>query len=141
MLISSSSPPAVRRYQPIIQDAETQIRPGLSYEPRLAAAELNKNKLVEDLIKLRESTDEQDVLRYISSGQVIENLEKLGLFSMSQFSQDLSKIIADQSRGLQTRKQALFELLLSKNVADKIIKKPYLTSVWPMVLQNLKNCR
>lgn len=94
------------------QNNDVEIRPAQSYEPRLADAGLNKQKLVQDLINLRDSSEEQDIQKYVSSGQIISQLEKLGLFSEKEFLQDLIKISGNEHHPLSIRKQAFFEILL-----------------------------
>jgi hypothetical protein len=93
-------------------EAGTEIKPGMSYRNFIANKDLNKQKLVQELINLRNSPEEQDVLKYVSSGQMISQLEKLGLFSQKEFLSDLGKIVNDTSRGFQVRRQAFYEVLL-----------------------------
>ncbi|MBK7844399.1 MAG: hypothetical protein IPJ71_11990 [Bdellovibrionales bacterium] len=102
-----------------LEDAE--IRPGKRYGPGLAEATLNRNKLVEELIRFRESSNEQDVLKYIASGQIVDGLEKVGLFTQKEFLNDLMKISINPARSFSVRKKAFFEILLVTSRADATI--------------------
>ncbi|MFZ3229530.1 MAG: SUMF1/EgtB/PvdO family nonheme iron enzyme [Pseudobdellovibrio sp.] len=96
-------------------DADTQITPGRTYNKSTAPKDLDKNKLIQDLLNLKNSQDPNDVLKYVSSGQVVVQLEKLGLFSVKEFEKDLSKIIERHDLPFNIRKQAVFEALLVKS--------------------------
>ncbi len=109
---------SVRPFELKDSTGDTEIRPGQAYEPRVADSSLNKQKLVQDLIQLRESPQEQDVLKYVSSGQIIGQLEKLGLFSQKEFLNDLGRIANDSSKSFQLRRQAFFEILLINSKSD-----------------------
>jgi formylglycine-generating enzyme required for sulfatase activity len=104
----------VKIYEPIAVDGDTEIRPGREYESFVASQSLNKNKLIQDLINLRDSQDPNDVLKYVTSGQVVSQLEKLGLFSVKEFEKSLGKILERQDLPFNIRKQAAFEALLIK---------------------------
>jgi formylglycine-generating enzyme required for sulfatase activity len=92
-----------------------EIRPGKNYASYTADNGFNKNRLVQDLINLRDSPQEQDALKYISRGPVIGQLEELGLFSQKEFLSDLGKIMNDNSKSFQVRRQACYEILLLSN--------------------------
>lgn len=66
-------------------------------------------------MNLKNSEDPSDVLKYVSSGQVVSQLEKLGLFSVKEFEKDLGKILERQDLPFNIRKQAAFEALLIKS--------------------------
>jgi formylglycine-generating enzyme required for sulfatase activity len=114
------SRPNIKIFQPSHLDPSTEIKPGDNYTPHLADAGLNKQNLIQDLLNLRTSTSEQDVLKYIASGQIIGQLEKLGLFSKNEFAGDLAKITNDTSRSFQVRKAAFIETLLLESSKDTI---------------------
>ncbi len=95
-----------------ILDANTEIKPGREYKKFTAVADLDKNKLIQDLLNLKKSDDPNDVLKYVSSGQVVAQLEKLGLFSVKDFEKDLNQIIAKIELPFNVRKQAAIEILL-----------------------------
>lgn len=113
---------SVKPYE-LIRDetSEEEIHPGQSYEPYPAEETLNNRTLAEDLIRLRESNQEQDILQYISSGHIIDQIEKLGIFSKKEFLTDLIKISSDSRFRFPVRKKAFFEILLiSTNQTDSI---------------------
>jgi formylglycine-generating enzyme required for sulfatase activity len=105
----------VKIYEPVSHDAETEIRPGRDYQNFMASKDLDKNKLIQDLLNLKNSQEPNDVLKYVSSGQVVSQLEKLGLFSVKEFEKDLGKILERQDLPFSIRKQAAFEALLIKS--------------------------
>tara|TARA_B110001454_G_scaffold64823_1_gene62998 strand:+ start:47676 stop:50933 length:3258 start_codon:yes stop_codon:yes gene_type:complete len=104
----------VKIYEPTAVDADTEIRPGREYKNFVANKDLDKNKLIQDLLNLKNSQDPSDVLKYVSSGQVVSQLEKLGLFSVKEFEKDLGKILERQDLPFNIRKAAAFEALLIK---------------------------
>lgn len=106
---------AVKIYEPTAVDADTEIRPGREYKNFVANNDLDKNKLIQDLLNLKNSQDAADVLKYVTSGQVVSKLEKLGLFSVKEFEKDLGKILERQDLPFSIRKQAAFEALLIKS--------------------------
>ncbi|MBK7963830.1 MAG: ankyrin repeat domain-containing protein [Bdellovibrionales bacterium] len=106
---------AVKIYEPTAIDADTEIRPGREYKNFVANKDLDKNKLIQDLLNLKNSQDPSDVLKYVTSGQVVSQLEKLGLFSVKEFEKDLGKILERQDLPFNIRKQAAFEALLLKS--------------------------
>ncbi len=93
-------------------DGLVEIKAGQDYHPTLAPAALNKETLVRDFLKLRDSQNDGDVIRYISSGPMIAAMEKIGLYSSRQFEADLSAIAQDRSRNFPVRKRAVIEILL-----------------------------
>ena len=105
----------VKIYEPTAVDANTEIRPGREYKPFVAALDLDKNKLIQELLNLKNSDDPNDVLKYVTSGQVVSQLEKLGLFSFKEFEKDLGEILERRELPFNTRKQAAFEALLLRN--------------------------
>ena len=105
----------VKIYEPTVVDAATEIRPGREYKNFVANKDLDKNKLIQDLLNLKNSEDPSDVLKYVSSGQVVSQLEKLGLFSVKEFEKDLGKIHDRLDLPFNIRKQAAFEALLLKS--------------------------
>ncbi len=105
----------VKIYEPTAVDADTEIRPGREYKNFVANKDLDKNKLIQDLLNLKNSQDAADVLKYVTSGQVVSQLEKLGLFSVKEFEKDLGKILERQDLPFNIRKQAAFEALLIKS--------------------------
>jgi formylglycine-generating enzyme required for sulfatase activity len=110
---------SVKVYELTESIGDTEIRPGLTYDSRLADSGLNKQNLVQDLINLRDSPQEQDALKFIFSGQtIVAQLEKLGLFSQKEFISDLGRIANDSSRSFQIRRQAFYEILLLSNKSD-----------------------
>lgn len=105
----------VKIYEPSLVGEDTEIRPGGSYQNFVASKTLNKNKLIQDLLELKNSKDPNNVLKYVSSGQVVSKLEKLGLFSVREFEKDLRKILERNDLPFSIRKQAVFEALLVKS--------------------------
>ncbi len=105
----------VKIYEPKLVDEETEIRPGRSYQNFVASKTLDNNNLIQDLLALKNSQDPNDVLKYVSSGQVIAQLEKLGLFSVKEFGNDLRIILERHDLPFSIRKQATFEALLVKS--------------------------
>jgi hypothetical protein len=104
----------VKIYEPTLVSEDTEIRPGRSYQNFVADKALGKNKLIQDLLALKNSEDPNDVLKYVSSGQVVVQLEKLGLFSVKEFEKDLGRILERHELPFSIRKQAAFEALLVK---------------------------
>lgn len=101
-----------------ILDANTEIKPGREYKKFIADNDLDKNKLIQDLLNLKNSEDLNEVLKYISSGQVVAQLEKLGLFSTKEFEKDLNQIISKNELPFNIRKQAAIEILLLQEDRD-----------------------
>jgi formylglycine-generating enzyme required for sulfatase activity len=90
---------------PILRDA--QIKSGKQYARSLAPSDLNKNELISGILKLKKSSDSQVLLKYISSYSVIEELEKLNLYSLKDFLKDLIQFVDNKSLDFNVRKQAL----------------------------------
>ncbi len=104
----------VKIYEPTDIDVATEIKPGREYKKFVASKDLDKNKLIQDFLNLKNSEEPNDVLKYVSSGQVVVQLEKLGLFSIKEFEKDLGKILERKVLPFNIRKQAAFEVLLIK---------------------------
>lgn len=102
----------VKVYEPVSSEADAEIRPGRLYRNVVANKDLDKNKLIQDLLSLKNSADQNDVLKYVTSGQIVSQLEKLGLFSIKEFESDLGRIMVRRDLPFGIRKQAAFEALL-----------------------------
>ncbi len=105
----------VKIYEPIMLEADTEIKPGRSYKRITASKDLDKNKLIQDFLHLKNSAYPTNVLKYVTSGPVVVQLEKLGLFTTHEFELDLKEIIEKQKLPFLIRKAALTEVLLLKN--------------------------
>lgn len=105
----------VKIYEPISIDKDTEIKQGKEYQNFTASKSLDKNKLIQDLLNLKNSQEPNDVLKYVSSGQVVAQLEKLGLFSVKEFEKDLGLILERKELPFNIRKQVVFEILLIKS--------------------------
>ncbi|MCB0368236.1 MAG: SUMF1/EgtB/PvdO family nonheme iron enzyme [Bdellovibrionales bacterium] len=105
----------VKIYEPISIDKDTEIKQGKEYQSFIAAKSLDKSNLIQDLLNLKNSQDPQDVLIFVYSGQVVAQLEKLGLFSVKEFEKDLMSILERKELPFNIRKQAVFEVLLIKS--------------------------
>jgi len=105
----------VKIYEPLSIEKDTEIKQGKEYQNFTASKSLDKNKLIQDLLNLKNSQEANDVLKYVSSGQVVTQLEKLGLFSVKEFEKDLRNILERKELPFNIRKQAAFEALLIKS--------------------------
>ena len=105
----------VKIYDSTLFETVAKISPGREYKSFVANKDLNKNKLIQDFLNLKNSEDPNDVLKYVSSGQVVFQLETLGLFSVKEFVKDLVEILERQDLLFNIRKQATIEALLLMN--------------------------
>lgn len=106
---------SIRVFEYKDKDSDIEIRPGRKYEPHLADASLNKGQLVQDLIRLRDSANEVEVQKYVSSSHIVSGLEDLGLFSQKKYLQDLLRISSNNRLSFKTRKMAFFEIFMIPN--------------------------
>ncbi len=102
----------VRIYEEKSLDDNTQIVSGKLYEPNLAPKALDKNQLLSDFLKLKDSTNEQDLLKFIQSESLVDDFEKLQLYDRSKFQKDLDQIISNQNISASIRKEAYFASLM-----------------------------
>jgi formylglycine-generating enzyme required for sulfatase activity len=111
--------PSVRIFEKIGNDPQTEISAGKNYQSFIAPKDLDKNQLIQDFLNLKKSTETQDVLKYISSGRMVSQFEKLGLYTVANFAQDLAAIVSDARMPFQVRKAAFMESLLLESDSNK----------------------
>lgn len=99
-------------------ELKSKIEPGKKYVSSLAPKDLNKENLVSSFIKLRESSDPQDKLSYISSYSVVNELIKYKLFSKEAFESDLEMFIKDTHNSFNIRKHAAMTLIVSQGTIN-----------------------
>jgi formylglycine-generating enzyme required for sulfatase activity len=94
-----------------------QISAGKSYQPNYAPVNLEKSNLVKSFLKLKTSAEPLDLIKYINSSAVARELEKINLFSLNEFKQDLNHFIESKSLAFNIRKQASVNLFtLEQNI-------------------------
>ncbi len=101
----------VRIFEPKPIESNVEVKKGKQYTPSLADKSLDKNKIAQDFLKLRDSNKEEDQLKFIKSGRLVEQLESLGLYSKSDFKTDLEAILNRVDSSFSLRKNAFYELL------------------------------
>lgn len=111
--------PSIRIFEKIGDDPQTEISAGKNYQSFIAPKDLDKNQLIQDFLNLKKSTEAQDVLKYISSGRMVSQFEKLGLYTVANFAQDLAAIVSDARMPFQVRKAAFMESLLLESDSNK----------------------
>ena len=104
--------PSIRIFEKIGDDPQTEISAGKNYQSFIAPKDLDKNQLIQDFLNLKKSTETQDVLKYLSSGRMVSQFEKLGLYTVANFAQDLAAIVSDARMPFQVRKAAFMESVL-----------------------------
>jgi len=95
-----------------LQTQNVEIKLGKSYAPEKAKTDLDKDQLINAFLDLKNSNQESDLLKYISIGPFVEQLQGLGLYKMDQYKDDLTKILKRPEVSFQVKKAAAFELLL-----------------------------
>jgi formylglycine-generating enzyme required for sulfatase activity len=99
-------------YEDIFPVNQTEVSPGKQYEASYAENDLDKNKLIMDLLNLRHSIVPIDIIKYISSGPLVIQLKEFKLFSLEDFEGDLKGYIQQKDLSFKIRKSAAFEMLL-----------------------------
>ncbi|MCB9027271.1 MAG: ankyrin repeat domain-containing protein [Bdellovibrionaceae bacterium] len=102
----------IKIYDSLPQEQETQIKPGPIYKQKPLDADVEPQQLAQGFLKLKDSENEDDLLRFIKGGAFVEILSKFGIYSKDEYLEELSKIINDQSRTFKLRKQTYFALSL-----------------------------
>lgn len=102
----------VKIFTPADLDQDTMITAGKAYTSYKAETTLDKNQLIQDFLKLKDSDKEEDKVRFIKSGQIVESMEKIGLYSKSRFIADLKLMLENKNNPLTVRKNIFFELLI-----------------------------
>ncbi len=120
----------VQFFDPIIFEQKMQaqnieITAGRKYSPQMADANLDKNRLIKDFLYLKSSAKEEDLLKYISSGAFVGQLERLGLYKTEQYKADLKQILDRENVSFQVKKQAVFEIMVvgDGSISDKDFSK------------------
>ncbi len=85
-------------------DSETEIRPGQMRRAYLSDASLNRNKLVEEFLQLRNSQKLEDILKFISSAELVKQLDELRLYTTYNFDRDVRKLLDRKDLSFPTRK-------------------------------------
>jgi formylglycine-generating enzyme required for sulfatase activity len=109
---------SVRLYDLNMRDSESQFKLSEPYHSFLAPEDLNKNKLINDFLNLKNSNQTSEILKFISSGSFVGQLERMRLYNKKDFLLELEKFFSDSHRPLLVRKQAFFEYLLNISEND-----------------------
>lgn len=91
-----------------------EIHPGQKYRIRLANKKLNRDAFIKEMIKKRDSNDEAEVLQFINNNSLMSHFEQIGLYTKGEFEKDLENLSRSSNRSFTIRKNAFFQLLLSK---------------------------
>jgi ankyrin repeat protein len=106
--------PLLVLFEPLSKSTDVEIHPGFDYQPKWANPETDARSLVQELLTLKNSNQDRDILKYIAGGETIKALNNAQIFN--EFINNLDMIVRDKNLSLKVRKQALFEsLLLSQN--------------------------
>ncbi len=87
-------------------DQNTEIRKGNEVQSYPSDATLNKEQLAQQVLKLKDSENSEDIIKFIS---LSEGIVKLGLYTKDQLSIDLDHIAGDTKRPLKIRKLAMYQ--------------------------------
>jgi hypothetical protein len=128
----------VKIFTPADLDQDTMITAGKTYSSYKAETTLDKNQLIQDFLKLKDSDKEEDQIRFIKSSQIVESMEKLGLYSKSQFNADLKQMLENKSNPLVIRKNVFFELLIQGVNNYALIEKAFSATETQQVNAELK---
>jgi formylglycine-generating enzyme required for sulfatase activity len=109
----------VKIYDSIKLPSGSEIKPGKIFQEFFSDKNLNQNKLINDLLALRYSNNFNEIIKYISSGPVVAQLEKIKLFSTKDFEKDLQHFMAQKEWPMNVRKQAYLEYLILKSEQNK----------------------
>lgn len=101
----------------------TEIRPGVFYKPYAADSTLSKQALVAKFLQLKDSSNPDEIMQYITGIRTVEFLQKQGLLSKQKFLNDLKKIFETSTYSFKIRKTAWLEY--RQNV-EPSIEKNYL---------------
>ncbi|MCB9027269.1 MAG: ankyrin repeat domain-containing protein [Bdellovibrionaceae bacterium] len=101
-------------YESLPQKQETQIKPGPIYKQKPLDADVEPQQLAQGFLKLKDSENEDDLLRFIKGGAFVNILSKFGIYSKDEYLKELSKIINDPNRTFKLRKQSYFALCLDR---------------------------
>ncbi|MCB9027270.1 MAG: ankyrin repeat domain-containing protein [Bdellovibrionaceae bacterium] len=104
----------IKIYDSLPQEPETQIKPGPIYKQKSLDADVEPQQLSQGFLKLKDSENEDDLLRFIKGGAFVNILSKFGIYSKDEYLEELSEIINDPNRNFKLRKLTYFELCMER---------------------------
>jgi formylglycine-generating enzyme required for sulfatase activity len=93
-------------------ETDTVIQLGRHYETTRADRKLDKSTLLDEFFKLRESENQKDLFKYVTSEKLVQQLDQLGLYSMPEFLKDIEQIGQRENMSFNLRKQIMMTLLI-----------------------------
>ncbi len=103
--------------------SDIEIKSGNKNKSYNADKSLDKKQLISEFLRLKDSANEEDQIKFIKSSGIIPHLEKMNLYSRNEFETDLNKLLANKNHSIAVRKAALFELVMiaPKNNVDTLL--------------------
>lgn len=99
----------VRIYEPKNMNSDVQITAGRKNIRFKAPFDLSKESLVQSFLKLKDSDNKEDILKFINSSNTVKKLSDLSLYSKEQYIKDLEHIL-ESNNDSKIQKEAIFNL-------------------------------
>ncbi|MFN3453747.1 MAG: ankyrin repeat domain-containing protein, partial [Pseudobdellovibrio sp.] len=82
----------LKLYSPIELHSQIEIARGKERSSHFIDKNIDQQKLILEFLQLKDSKNPEDILKYISSPDFVKDLDRLGLYKVSDYSKELSRI-------------------------------------------------